>query len=77
VDPFRHKPALVKDVVYFRLHGIGPGEVNYNYKYTDADLKRLLGLVRGYEKTAREVYLMFNNISMGDDALCFKQILNL
>jgi uncharacterized protein YecE (DUF72 family) len=75
VDPFRHKPVLVSDVVYFRLHGIGPGEVNYKYKYTDADLQKLLGIVRGYEKPAREVYVMFNNISMGDDALRFKQML--
>ncbi len=76
VDPFRHKPAAASDIVYFRLHGIGPGEVNYKYKYTDADLQKLLGIVRGHEKTAREVYVMFNNISMGEDAVRFKQLLS-
>jgi len=76
VDPFRHKPAIVSDIVYFRLHGIGPGEVNYKYKYTDADFQKLLGIVRGYEKTAHELYVMFNNISMGDDAVRFKKLLD-
>ncbi len=75
VDPFRHKPAVSTDIIYFRLHGIGPGEVNYKYKYTDADLRKLLGIVRSYEKTAREVYVMFNNISMGEDAVRFKAML--
>jgi uncharacterized protein YecE (DUF72 family) len=75
VDPFRHKPAVSTDIIYFRLHGIGPGEVNYKYKYTDADLRKLLGMVRSYEKTAREVYVMFNNITMGEDALRFKALL--
>jgi uncharacterized protein YecE (DUF72 family) len=76
VDPFRHKPAVASDIVYFRLHGIGPGEVNYKYKYTDADLQKLLGIVRGYEKTAREVYVMFNNISMGEDAARFANLIS-
>ncbi len=76
VDPFRHKPATVSDIVYFRLHGIGPGEVNYKYKYTDDDLRRLQWFVKMYEKAARDVYVMFNNISMGEDAVRFKQTLS-
>jgi uncharacterized protein YecE (DUF72 family) len=75
VDPFRHKPATASDIVYFRLHGIGPGEVNYKYKYTDCDLSRLLGFVKSYEKTARAVYVMFNNISMGEDTARFKALI--
>lgn len=75
VDPFRHKPATAADTVYFRLHGIGPGEVNYKYRYTDDDLRRLLGFVKLYEKTSTEVYVMFNNIYMGEDAVRFNQLL--
>ncbi len=77
VDPFRHKPATVSDIVYFRLHGIGPGEVNYKYKYTDNDLLRLQWFVKTYEKAARDVYVMFNNISMGEDAIRYKQLFSI
>jgi len=76
VDPFRHKPARKTDVVYFRLHGIGDGDVNYRYRYTDADLQRLAGIVAGHGG-ARTVYVLFNNISMGDDAARFARVMGL
>ncbi|TRM81192.1 DUF72 domain-containing protein, partial [Sulfolobus sp. D5] len=69
VDPFKHK-SLTK-FKYYRLHGIGKGEVNYSYKYTDEDLSRLKEMVineRG------EVYVLFNNVHSFDDALKFKTL---
>lgn len=74
VDPFRAKPALTKEIAYFRLHGVGGREVNYSYKYTDEDLKSLCGIVREVGDDSREVYVMFNNVSMARDAQRFASI---
>lgn len=68
VDPFRHKSLT--EFKYYRLHGIGKGEVNYSYKYTDEDLRRLKEMIIN-EKG--EVYVLFNNVHSFDDALKFKQ----
>jgi len=69
VDPLKRNPLRPG---YYRLHGLGSSEVNYRYKYTDEDLRRL-----------REVllklgggYVMFNNVHMLDDALRFKRLLS-
>ncbi|RLE88318.1 MAG: DUF72 domain-containing protein [Thermoprotei archaeon] len=74
VDPLRRRPVYAAGFTYFRLHGLGGREVNYRYKYTDEDLKRLLKVVREYERGG-EVYVMFNNVYMFDDALRFKKLL--
>jgi len=76
VDPFRNRPAKGSEVVYFRLHGIGEGDVNYRYRFTDSDLKRLADLVALYSD-AGEIYVMFNNMYMGEDALRFKKMMML
>jgi len=73
VDPFRREPVWYNDIIYFRLHGIGPRETNYKYKYTDKDLQYLLDRIRQYN--AEIFYVMFNNIYMYDDALRFKRML--
>lgn len=71
VDPLRREPVHVAGFTYFRLHGLGGGEVNYRYKYTDDDLLKLLEIVKRYANTL-EVYVLFNNVHMFDDALRFK-----
>ncbi|ABL78615.1 DUF72 domain-containing protein [Thermofilum pendens] len=71
VDPFRSKPVVERPTAYFRLHGIGPGEVNYRYRYTDEDLSTLCSIVSGLG--AEEVYVMFNNVYMAQDASRFKE----
>ncbi|MEA3459578.1 MAG: DUF72 domain-containing protein [Chloroflexota bacterium] len=63
VDPFKRQPAC-GDFAYFRLHGV----TGYRYRYTDEDLRRLLGWCRKFDK----VYCLFNNVSMWDDALRMK-----
>ncbi len=73
-DPFRRDPLVITDTLYFRLHGIGKGEVNYSYKYTDEDLRRLRDkLINNYGSSSR-VYVMFNNTHMLDDARRFKEL---
>lgn len=73
VDPFRRSPMVTREVAYFRLHGIGEGEVNYRYRYSDSDLDSLRRLILG--QVSRVVYVMFNNVHMLDDALRFKRLI--
>mgnify|MGYP000038164221 CR=1 FL=1 len=74
VDVLKRRPTYVGDVCYFRLHGLGRGEVNYRYKYTDEDLAKLASIVKGYVNQGCEVYVLFNNVYMRDDALRFKEV---
>ena len=70
VDPFKNTPVYVGKTTYFRLHGLG--ERLYYYQYSDDELKRLFNIAREYETKAEEVYVLFNNLSMFDDAIRFK-----
>ncbi|MCS7090778.1 MAG: DUF72 domain-containing protein [Verrucomicrobiota bacterium] len=61
VDPFRG-PCLAGEVPYYRLHGIG----GYAHRFRDEELDELKGRVgRG------PAYVLFNNVSMKEDALRF------
>lgn len=64
VDPFARLP-VTGGRAYFRLHGKG----GYRYRYTDEDLAHLAEVASRYD----EVYCMFNNVSMWEDALRFKE----
>lgn len=74
VDIFRVKPVTRGPIHYIRLHGIGPGEVNYRYKYSDEDLQQLRSWCLKLSKEG-EVYVLFNNIFMAEDATRFKEML--
>ena len=67
VDPFI-QPAQWGRPVYWRLHGRG----GYAYRYTEADLAQLSAWAQGLD----EVWVMFNNVSMWEDALRFRQQLS-
>jgi uncharacterized protein YecE (DUF72 family) len=64
VDPFESK-AVHGKLKYFRLHG---GR-DYRHQYSDAELAGLRELSNG------EAYVLFNNITMYDDAVRFKQLI--
>lgn len=66
VDLFETKP-LYGSMRYFRLHG-GPG---YRHRYTTEELTILKNLV----VSAHECYILFNNISMFEDASKFLHLL--
>jgi len=72
-DPYRAMPTYTSDVAYFRLHGLG--ERMYYYQYTDAELKRLHQLLEPLEAEGKQTYVLFNNLSMFDDALRFMHYL--
>ncbi|MCS7364493.1 MAG: DUF72 domain-containing protein [archaeon GB-1867-035] len=77
VDVFRRDPVSSHSICYIRLHGIGKGEVNYRYKYTDDDLSVLLGKVKALlDRGYGMVYVLFNNVFMADDALRFKRLIS-
>ena len=77
VDPFKRDPVSKHEVTYLRLHGIGPSEVNYRYKYTDEDLRKLRDKVMNYCKylNKKMVYVLFNNVYMSQDAERFSNLL--
>ena len=67
-------PPACKYIAYTRLHGLGGGEVNYKYKYTQEDLKRLAAIVE--ELCSDTIYVLFNNIYSYSDALEFKRLIS-
>lgn len=69
VDPFFGEP-LWGEIRYFRLHGKG----SYRYQYTDDDLISLGKKLLRYQE---EVFCLFNNVPMFEDARRFKAILEL
>jgi uncharacterized protein YecE (DUF72 family) len=72
-DPFRVMPAYVSEIAYFRLHGLS--EQMYYYQYSDAELQRLKESITPYERNGKMVYVLFNNLSMFEDATRFKKYL--
>ncbi|MGQ9506318.1 MAG: DUF72 domain-containing protein [Candidatus Bathycorpusculaceae bacterium] len=72
-DPFRIMPAYTGEVAYFRLHGLG--EQMYYYQYSDVELQRLKESIMPYKKEGKEVYVLFNNLSMFEDAKRFREYL--
>ena len=72
VDPLRNELAK-KDakLAYFRLHGFGR-PMRYNYRFTDAELRRVKKVVSGCG--AETAYVLFNNYFMYDDAKRFERI---
>ena len=70
VDPFKITPVYVGKTAYFRLHGLG--ERLYYYQYSNEELKELIRITEEYKEKTEEVYVLFNNLSMFDDAVRFK-----
>ncbi|MEM1582514.1 MAG: DUF72 domain-containing protein [Candidatus Bathyarchaeia archaeon] len=68
-DPLRLMPVYTANIAYFRLHGLG--ERMYYYQYSDEELRRLYEALRVFEDLEMGVYVLFNNLSMFDDAKRF------
>jgi uncharacterized protein YecE (DUF72 family) len=73
-DPFRITPAYTGEIAYFRLHGLG--KQMYYYQYSDVELHRLKEFVTPYEQDGKRVYVLFNNLSMFEDAKRFMRYLS-
>ncbi len=72
VDPFKELPQT-STFYYFRLHGAPPGKKMYRYTYTDQDLRFLKQRLNELN-AANEVFCLFNNFSMFNDAQRFKAL---
>lgn len=70
-DPLVNLPISIGELAYFRLHGLG--KRLYYYQYSDDELKKLLKTVKKFDGK-REVYVLFNNLTMFTDALRFKSL---
>ncbi len=69
VDPLVDR-SVHGDILYWRLHGKG----TYSYRYTDEDLAGLKRQLRLAQST-HPAYILFNNISMKEDAERFERLL--
>jgi uncharacterized protein YecE (DUF72 family) len=67
VNPFVDR-SVYGDTIYWRLHGKGA----YSYRYTDDDLKQLESML----PIDQPAYILFNNMTMKDDAERFMRLLN-
>lgn len=71
VDPTINVP-LDGQFNYFRLHGsyLG-GKINYDYQFNDEELKEV------FSKCNKSLnYVMFNNVTMFEDALRFRELVD-
>ncbi|MHA1874358.1 MAG: DUF72 domain-containing protein [Candidatus Heimdallarchaeaceae archaeon] len=71
VDPFRQDCFFSKDIIYYRLHGLGKPSM-YSYQFSDNELKQLLEKIR----KRKNCYVFFNNMSCYEDALKFNEMLS-
>lgn len=67
VDPFKSR-TVTPDRCYYRLHGV----VRWRYTYEEGELEELVSLLPDEGLS----YVFFNNVTMTEDALRFKGILN-
>jgi len=75
VDILRSEAAVSGKTSYFRLHGIGPRDFNYKYNYSRKDLERLReSAVATLRKAAKQVFIMFNSVSMLENAKAFQEM---
>jgi uncharacterized protein YecE (DUF72 family) len=65
VDPFQQRP-VAGPFGYFRLHG----RTGYRYRYSDQDLEQLRDMAGNHASC----YVLFNNISMLEDARRFQRL---
>jgi len=65
VDPFQQK-ATAGSFGYFRLHG----RTGYRYRYSEQELEQLLVMAKKHASC----YVLFNNISMLEDARRFQRL---
>jgi uncharacterized protein YecE (DUF72 family) len=73
VDLFREEPQYLgkKKIAYIRLHGFGKPSM-YNYKFSRRELLELKEKLYGID--AKEIYVLFNNVYMYENALEFLKI---
>lgn len=69
----RFLPIATAESAYLRLHGRNPEwyarpEERYDYRYSEAELRELVGTVRELQERSRDVMVFFNNCRSGHAA---------
>ncbi len=72
VDPFKNEPKLTGKLHYWRLHG--RNGYKYGYKYSEEDLHELVYIVKK-NSDAEELYILFNNKFMYENARTFRELI--
>jgi uncharacterized protein YecE (DUF72 family) len=78
VDPFKEEPVWLseKKVAYLRLHGsYEKNRIDYRHRYGQKELEELRNRIGTLD--AEEIYCLFNNMWMRDNALEFKHMLRI
>lgn len=75
VDLFRETPVTEKDAGYLRLHGLNEDPYDYDYSYSDEELRDLLEHIENTFSDSATIYCLFNNFQMYDDVPRFQQLL--
>ncbi|MFW6196191.1 MAG: DUF72 domain-containing protein [Thermoplasmatota archaeon] len=76
VDIMRREPVSNDDTAYIRLHGLNEDEYDYNYDYSDEELKTLANKLEKLSNSHEKVYCMFNNYEMYENADTLRNNLN-
>lgn len=74
-DVLRRGPLSNTGPAYVRLHGLGRREFDYRYNYSEQELRRLADELEWLEEGYGEVFCLFNNENMYENADRVKEIL--
>lgn len=67
-DPFRWEPVATTDVAYLRLHGRNEDRTDYDYTYDAEELADLADTLEDLASDHEQVYCLFNNYDMYENA---------
>jgi uncharacterized protein YecE (DUF72 family) len=74
-DVLRRKPLSDARFVYCRLHGLNEKEFNYRYTYSRKELEQLAEELTALARESDELYCLFNNEGMYENADSLKEML--
>ncbi|MEF8849145.1 MAG: DUF72 domain-containing protein, partial [Candidatus Thermoplasmatota archaeon] len=75
VDIMRRKPLSKNSTCYIRLHGLNENEYNYNYDYSKKEIEKIAEKIKKLTKRYDQIYCMFNNYTMYQNANQLKETL--
>lgn len=74
-DIMRRKPVSDHWIAYIRLHGLNEREYDYNYEYSEEELREIAARIDRLSNDHDTVYCMLNNFAMFENANRLEAIL--